>query len=170
MKSSAVPKHQPRSSGHSSADTRAMGNTSGDDVLVPADSKELSMLTGIEDADYFLQNEFVLRNGTNITETAPSYRLTSFEKWDTQTIERKFCGRKPYVVVCASMAEIGVTNAAVQRLAEALPDIGEIIVVLLEDIQDDPGVFPNRAPAIKDNTCVNPAVIQVADRPLTAAK
>ena len=93
--------------------------------------------------DYFLQNEFVLRNGTSITKTAPSFRLTSFEKWDTQTIERTFRGRKPYVVICASMAEIGVTNAVVQRLTEALPDIGKITVVLLEDIQDDPGPFLN---------------------------
>ena len=120
MKSSAVPKRQPGSTGPSSADTRAMDNTNGDDVRVPADSKQLSMLPRIEDADYFLQNEFVLRNGTSITETAPSYRLTSFEKWDAQTIERAFCGRKPYVVVCASMAEIGVTKAAVQRLTELL--------------------------------------------------
>ena len=138
MKSSAVPKREPGFTGRSSADTRAMDNTSGDDVPVPADSKQLSMLAGIEDADYFLQNEFVLRNGTSITEKAPSYQLTSFEKWDTRTIERTFRGRKPYVVVYASMAEIGVTNAAVQRLTEALPDIGKITVVLLKDIQDDP--------------------------------
>ena len=42
--------------------------------------------------------------------------------------------------------------------------------MLLEDIQDDSGVFLNRAVAIKDNTCGNPVVIQLADKPLTAAK
>ena len=105
MKSATVPKRQLGSTGRNSADTWVMDNTSGDDVLVPVDSKQLSMLTVIEDADYFLQNEFVLRNGT-----------------------------------------------------------------IMEDTEDDPGVFLNRALAIKDNTCFNPAVIQLDDRPLTAAK
>ena len=64
------------------------------------------MLPGIQDADYFLQNEFVLRNGTSIIETAPSYRLMSFEKVDAQTTERTFRGCELYVVVCASIGRL----------------------------------------------------------------
>ena len=34
----------------------------------------------------------------------------------------------------------------------------------------DPGVFVNKALAVKDNVGVNPVAIQLADKPLTAAK
>ena len=117
-----------------------------------------------------MHDEFVLRIGTNIQELAPSYRLTSFEKWDNQAIVQRFRGKEPYIVICASFAEIAIVNGAVQKMTEALQGVGKISSSLLEDVADDPGVFLNRTLAVNDNVIANPLVIQLANRPLIATK
>ena len=81
MKRTAATK-APGSTGRASADTRVMDCTQGDDVLVETDSKQLATLTGIDDADFFVQEEFFPRARTSITETVLSYKLSSLPVMD----------------------------------------------------------------------------------------
>ena len=160
----------PGSTGRASADTRVMDRTQGEDVLVETDSKQLATLTGIDDADYFIQEEFFLRAGTSIADTVPSYKLASLLKSDSATVQKAFRGQEPYIVLCAHMSEIANINRAVAMLTENLRAVGKISLVLLEGVCDNPDVFLNRALTVKESVTVNPAMLQLADRPLITKK
>ena len=83
-------------------------------------------------------------------------------------LQHAFRGKDPYIVVCAHVAHMVGVNNTVHALTEHLPNAARITLVLLEDVKDDPDVFLNRALAMKDNISVNPAVLQLADRPLVS--
>ena len=86
------------------------------------------------------------------------------------TVQKAFRGQEPYIVLCAHMSEIANINRAVAMLTENLRAVGKISLVLLEGVCDNPDVFLNRALTVKESVTVNPAMLQLADRPLITKK
>ena len=56
-------------------DTQARLATLGDEVIVPADAGQLACLAAIDDADYIIQDEVVLKSG--VPEAAPCHTTSS---------------------------------------------------------------------------------------------
>ena len=116
------------------------------------------------------KKRFFRRAGTSITDTVPSYKLSSLLKSDIAMVQKAFRGQEPYIVICAHMSETTSVNRAVTMLTENLRAVGKISLVLLEGVRDNPDVFLNRALTVKESVTANPAMLQLADRPLIAQK
>ena len=68
-------------------DTQARLATPGDEVIVPADAGQLACLAAIDDADYIIHDEVVLKSGVTdagavraLCENAPKVYRTSAQK------------------------------------------------------------------------------------------
>ena len=147
---SSVTMRKSGDTGRAGADVPALENTLGNDILMGTDSKQLSTLASVEDMDYFLQNEFVMREGTEITEKVPSYQPSMINKLDSTNVKKVFTVKEPIITVCPHASGLAVVNHAVQVLTEMLPTVGKFSLVLFEDVPEETDVFLNKALAMHD--------------------
>ena len=95
-------------------DTQARLATPGDEVIVPADAGQLACLAAIDDADYIIQDEVVLKSG--VPEAASlSYDL--FKDCDSsEKLAAVLYGSRPNVVLVGEMTEYVKIQHAIKRL------------------------------------------------------
>ena len=147
-------------------DTQARLAAPGDEVIVPADAGQLACLAAIDDADYIIQDEVVLKSG--VPEAASlSYDL--FKDCDSsEKLAAVLYGSRPNVVLVGEMTEYDKIQHAIKRLLADLPMLGRFVAMLLEPVSDDDGrpSFLNRALALNSNLPFGCEKLQMADRSL----
>ena len=147
-------------------DTQAHLGTPGDEVIVPADAGQLACLAAIDDADYIIQDEVVLKSG--VPEAASlSYDL--FKDCDSsEKLAAVLYGSRPNVVLVGEMTEYDKIQNAIKRLLADLPMLGRFVATLLEPVSDDDDrpSFLNRALALNSNLPFGCDKLQMADRSL----
>ena len=147
-------------------DTQARLATPGDEVIVPADAGQLACLAAIDDADYIIQDEVVLKSG--VPEAASlSYDL--FKDCDSsEKLAAVLYGSRPNVVLVGEMTEYDKIQHAIKRLLADLPMLGRFVAILLEPVSDDDDrpSFLNRALALNSNLPFGCEKLQMADRSL----
>ena len=147
-------------------DTQARLATPGDRVIVPADAGQLACLAAIDDADYIIQDEVVLKSG--VPEAASlSYDL--FKDCDSsEKLAVVLYGSRPNVVLVGEMTEYDKIQNAIKRLLADLPMLGRFVAILLEPVSDDDDrpSFLNRALPLKSNLPFGCDKLQMADRSL----
>ena len=147
-------------------DTQARLATPGDEVIVPADAGQLACLAAIDDADYIIQDEVVLKSG--VPEAASlSYDL--FKDCDSsEKLAAVLYGSRPNVVLVGEMTEYDKVQHAIKRLLADLPMLGRFVAILLEPVSDDDDrpSFLNRALALNSNLPFGCEKLQMADRSL----
>ena len=147
-------------------DTQARLATPGDAVIVPADAGQLACLAAIDDADYIIQDEVVLKSG--VPEAASlSYDL--FKDCDSsEKLAAVLYGSRTNVVLVGEMTEYDKIQHAIKRLLADLPMLGRFVVIMLEPVGDDNDrpSFLNRALALNSNLPFGCDKLQMADRSL----
>ena len=147
-------------------DTQARLATPGEEVIVPADAGQLACLAAIDDADYIIQDEVVLKSG--VTKAAsPSFDL--FKDCDSsEKLAAVLYGSRPNVVLVGEMTEYEKIQNAITRLLTDLPMLGRFVAILLEPVSDDDDKpsFLNRALALNSNLPFGCDKVQTADRSL----
>ena len=147
-------------------DTQARLATPGDEVIVPADAGQLACLAAIDDADYIIEDEVVLKSG--VPEAASlSYDL--FKDCDSsENLAAVLYGSRPNVVLVGEMTEYDKIQHAIKRLLADLPMLGRFVAILLEPVSDDDDrpSFLNRALALNSNLPFGCEKLQMADRSL----
>ena len=118
-------------------DIQARLATPGDEVIVPADAGQLACLAAIDDADYIIQDEVVLKSG--VAEAASlSYNL--FQDCDSpEKLVAVLYGSRPNVVLVGEMTEYDKIQTAIKRLLAELSMLGRFVAILLEPVSDDVG-------------------------------
>ena len=110
-------------------DTQARLATPGDEVIVPADAGQLACLAAIDDADYIIQYEVVLKSG--VTEAA-SLSFDLFKDCDTsEKLAAVLYGSRPNVVLVGERTEYDKIQRAIKRLLTDLPMLGHFVAILL---------------------------------------
>ena len=126
-------------------DTQARLATPSDEVIVLADAGQLACLAAIDDADYIIQDEVVLKSG--VPEAASlSYDL--FKDCDlSEKLAAVLYGSRPNVVLVGDLTEYDKIQHAIKRLLADLPMLGRFVAILLEPVSDDDDKpsFLNRA-------------------------
>ena len=153
-------------SGRAGADLRVAEATVGDDVIVPLDSKQLVVLSGIDDTDYWLQDQFWVKKGADLDDGAVSYKLSIVNRAETSQLTKIFHGAHPNVTVCAFGSEMASVNEVIQKVIAGVDKLNKLTLVLFEDVQDSPEPFLNQALAVRGNVTFNPCIVVQADRPL----
>ena len=147
-------------------DTQARLATPSDEVIVPADAGQLACLAAIDDADYIIQDEVVLKSG--VPEAASlSYDL--FKDCDSsEKLAAVLYGSRPNVVLVGEMTEYDKIQNEIKRLLADLPMLGRFVAILLEPVSDDDDrpSFLNRALALNSNLPFGCDKLQMADRSL----
>ena len=146
-------------------DTQARLATPGDEVIVPADASQLACLAAIDDADYIIQDEVVLKSA--VPEAASlSYDL--FKDCDSsEKLAAVLYGSRPNVVLGGEMTAYDKIQNAIKRLLSNLPMLGRFVAILLEPVSDDDRPsFLNRALALNSNLPFGRDKLQMADRSL----
>ena len=147
-------------------DTQARLATPGDEVIVLADAGQLACLAAIDDADYIIQDEVVLKSG--VPEAASlSYDL--FKDCDSsEKLAAVLYRSRPNVVLVGEMTEYDKIQHAIKRLLADLPMLGRFVAILLEPVSDDDDgpSFLNRALALNSNLPFSCEKLQMADRSL----
>ena len=109
-------------------DTQARLATPGDEVIVPADAGQLACLAAIDDADYIIQDEVVLKSG--VTEAA-SLSFDLFKDCDSsEKLAAVLYGSRPNVVLVGEMTEYEKIQNAIKRLLTDLPMLGRFVAIL----------------------------------------
>ena len=100
-------------------DTQARLATLGEKVIVPADAGRLACLAAIDDPDYIIRDEVVLKSG--VTEAAsPSFDL--FKDCDSsEKLAAVLYGSRPNVVLVGEWTEYDKIQGAIRRLLTDLP-------------------------------------------------
>ena len=128
-------------------DTQARLATPGDEVIVSADASQLACLAPINDADYIIVDEVVLKSG--VTEAA-SLSFDLFE--DCHSSEKRAAvlyGSHPNVVLVGEMTEYDKIENATKTLLTNLPMLGRFVAILLEPVsEDDDKPSIERSPSI----------------------
>ena len=100
-------------------DTQARLATPGDEVIVPADAGQLACLAAIDDADYIIQDEVVLKSGVP---DAASLSYDLFKDCDSsEKLAAVLYGSRPNVVLVGEMTEYDKIQNAIKRLLADLP-------------------------------------------------
>ena len=131
--------------------TQARLATPGDEVIVLADAGQLVCLAAIDDADYIIQDEVVLKSG--VTEAA-SLSFVLFKDCDSsEKLAAVLYGSRPNVVLVGEMTEYEKIQNATKRLLTDLPMLGRFVAILLEPVSDDDDKpsFLNWALALNSN-------------------
>ena len=116
-------------------DTQARLATPGDEVIVPADAGQLACLAAIDDADYIIQDEVVLKSG--VTEAA-SLSFDLFKDCDSsEKLAAVLYGSRPNVVLVGEMTEYEEIQNAIKRLLTDWPMLGRFVAILLEPVSDN---------------------------------
>ena len=147
-------------------DTQARLATPGDEVIVPADADQLACLAAIDDADYIIQDEVVLKSGVP---EAASLLYDLFKDCDSsEKLAAVLYGNRPNVVLVGEMTEYDKIQHAIKRPLADLPMLGRFVAILLEPVSDDDGrpSFLNRALALNSNLPFGCEKLQMADRSL----
>ena len=147
-------------------DTQARLVTPGNEVIVPADAGQLACLAAIDDADYIIQDEVVLKS--RVTEAA-SLLFDLFKDCDSSEKLAAFLyGSRPNVVLVMEMTEYEKIQNAIKRLLTSLPMLGCFVAILLEPVSDDDDKpsFLNQALAVNSNLPFGCDKLQMADRSL----
>ena len=147
-------------------DTQARLAAPGKEVIVPADAGQLACLAAIEDADYIVQDEMVLKSG--VREVA-SLSFDLFKDCDSlEKLAAVLYGSRPTVVLVGEMTEYDKTQGAIKRLLTDLPMLGRFVAILLEPVsdEDDKPSFLNRALALNSNLPFGCEKLQMAERSL----
>ena len=85
-------------------DTQARLATPGEEVIVPADAGQLACLAAIDDADYIIQDEVVLKSGVP-EDASLSYDL--FKDYDSsEKLAAVLYGSRPNVVLVGEMTDM----------------------------------------------------------------
>ena len=147
-------------------DTQARLATLGEEVIVPTDAGQLACLAAIDDADYIIQEEVVLKSG--VTEAA-SLSFDLFNDCDSsEKLAAVLYGSRPNVVLVGEMTENDKVQGAIKRLLTDLPMLGRFVAIPLEPVrdEDDKPSFLNRALALNSNLPFGCEKLQMADRSL----
>ena len=147
-------------------DTQARLAMPSEEVIVPADAGQLACLAAIEDADYIIQDEVVLKRG--VPEAASlSYDL--FKDCDSSEKQAAVLyGSRPNVVLVGERIEYEKIQYAIKRLLTDLPMLGRFVAILLEPVSDDDDKpsFLNRALAVNSILPFGCDKLQMADKSL----
>ena len=133
---------------------------------MPADAGQLTCLAAIDDADYIIRDEIVLKRG--VTEAA-SLSFELFNDCDSsEKLAAILYGSRPNVVLAGEMTEYDKIQNAIKRLLTDLPMLGRFVAILLEPIndEDEKPLFLNRALALNSNLPFGCDKLQMADRSL----
>ena len=137
-------------------DTQARLATPGDEVIVPADAGQLACLAAIDDADYIIQDEVVLKSGV-LEAASLSYDL--FKDCDSsEKLAAVLYGSRPNVVLVGEMTEYDKVQHAIKRLLADLPMLGRFVAILLQPVGDDddrPSFLIGESPSTR--TCLSAA-------------
>ena len=147
-------------------DTEARVATPGDEVIVRADAGQLACLVAIDDADYIIHDEVVLKRG--VTEAA-SLSFDLFKDCDSsEKLAAVLYGSRTNVVLVGQMTEHEKIPNAIKRLLTDLPMLGRFVAILLEPVSDDDDKlsFLTRALALNSNLPFGCDKLQMADRSL----
>ena len=147
-------------------DTQARLTPPGDVVIVPADAGQLACLATIDDADYIIQDEVVLKSGV-LEAASLSYDL--FKDCDSSAkLAAVLYGSRPNVVLVVEMTEYDKIQNAIKRQLVDLPMPGRFVAILLEPVSDDDDrpSFLNRAVALNSNLPFGCDKLPMADRSL----
>ena len=147
-------------------DTQARLATPVEEVIVSADAGQLACLAAIDDADYIIQDEVVLKNG--VTEAA-SLSFDLFKDCDLpEKLATVLYGSRPDVVLIGEMTEYDKIQNAIKGLLTDLPMLGRFVAILLEPVSedDDKPSFLSRALALNSNLPFGCDKLQMADRSL----
>ena len=116
-------------------DTEARLPTPGEEVIIAAHARQLACLVAIDDADYIIQDEVVLKSG--VTEAA-SLSFDLFKDCDSsEKLAAVLYGSRPNVVLVGEMTEYDKIQNAIKRLLADLPMLGRFVAILLEPVSDD---------------------------------
>ena len=132
-------------------DTQARLATPGEEVIVPADTGQLACLAAIDDAEYIIQHEVVLKSGVP---QAASLSYDLFKDSDSfEKLAAVLYGNRPNVVLVGEMTEYEKIQNAIKRLLADLPMLGRFIAILVEPVSDDDDKpsFLNQALALNSN-------------------
>ena len=147
-------------------DTQARLATPGDEVIVPADAGQLACLAAIDDADYIIQDEVVLKSGVP---EAASLLYNLFKDCDSsKKLAAVLYGSRPNIVLVGEMTGYEKIQNSIKRLLADLPMLGRFVAILLERVSDhdDKPSFLNRALALTSNLPFGCDKLQMADRSL----
>ena len=142
-------------------DTQARLATPGEEVIVPADAGQLVCLAAIDDADYIIQDEVVLKSGVREA-TSLSYDL--FKDCDSsEKLAAVLFGSRPNVVLVGEMTKYQKFQNAIKKLLTDVPMLGRFVAILLEPVSDDhdkpsfskSGTRPQFQPAIRVRQAAN---------------
>ena len=147
-------------------DTQARLASPGEEVIVSADAGQLACLAAIDDAEYIIQDEVVLKSG--VTEAA-SLSFDLFKDCDSsEKLAAVLYGSRPNVVLVGEMTQCDKIQNAIKRLLTDSPVMGRFIAILLEPVsdEDDKPSFLNRALALNSNLPFGCDKLKMADRSL----
>ena len=147
-------------------DTQARLATPCEEVTVFANAGQLVCLAAIDDADYIIQDEVVLKSG--VTEAA-SLSFDLFRDYDSsEKLAAVLYGSRANVVLVGEMTEYDKIQNAIKRLLTALPMLGRFVAILLEPVRDDDDKpsFLNRALTLNSNLPFGCDKLQMADKSL----
>ena len=142
-----------------SADLRAVEATTGNVHFVPSDSKQVVALAGLEIADYFIQDEFFLKEGSNIGDGATSCKFSILDKVETSMLSKLFPGADASITLCSHGSCMDQVNATIKIVTKQVATVDRISFVLVEDMADEPPVFLTQALAVLANFEVNAGVL-----------
>ena len=102
---------------------------------MPADAGQLACLAAIDDADYIILDDIVVKSG--VTEAA-SLAFNLFNDCDSsEKLAAVLYGSRPNVVLVGEMIAYDKVQNAIKRLLTDLPMLGRFVAILLEPVSDE---------------------------------